>query len=120
MGNVIIRDGTTTQVATKLTTQSHVDMLLIYIQNGCKMKATTINSRTFKQNASHAKRAALDGPVFITDRGRTAHVLLSIEFYRGLVGARESIIDLLADEEAAVVAFELANLESLTRPVSMT
>lgn len=43
------------------------------------MGMTTINSRTFNQDASGAKRAAQDGPVFITDRGKPAHVLLSIE-----------------------------------------
>ena len=31
------------------------------------MGMTTINSRTFNQDASGAKREALEGPVFITD-----------------------------------------------------
>jgi hypothetical protein len=34
--------------------------------------------------------------VFITDRGRPAHVLLSIEEYRRLLGPERSIADLLA------------------------
>jgi prevent-host-death family protein len=42
---------------------------------------TTLSAREFNQDASHAKRAALNGPVFITDRGRPAHVLLSIHDY---------------------------------------
>lgn len=58
--------------------------------------ATTITSREFNQDASGAKRAAMDGPVFITDRGRPAHVLLSIEHYRQLAGQKASIADLLA------------------------
>jgi hypothetical protein len=33
---------------------------------------TTFSSREFHQNASGAKKAALKGPVFITDRGRPA------------------------------------------------
>lgn len=35
-------------------------------------------------------------PVFITDRGRPAHVLLTIEEYQKIVDKHESIVDLLA------------------------
>jgi prevent-host-death family protein len=60
------------------------------------MAITTLSSREFNQDASRAKRAANDGPVFITDRGRPAHVLLTIEAYRKLTGGGPSIVDLLA------------------------
>lgn len=40
---------------------------------------TTVSSREFNQDVSGAKRAASKGPVVITDRGRPAHVLLTIE-----------------------------------------
>ena len=50
------------------------------------MTITTLTSREYNQNSSQAKKAALKGPVFITDRGRPAHVLLSIEEYRKLKG----------------------------------
>lgn len=46
----------------------------------------TFTSRQFNQDASGAKRAAATGPVFITDRGRPAHVLMTIEEYRRLAG----------------------------------
>ena len=84
------------------------------------MELTTITSRTFNQDASGAKRAAQNGPVFITDRGRPAHVLLSIEAYRRLTGQRESIIDLLADTEAAEVSFEPSRLSGLAKPVDLS
>lgn len=84
------------------------------------MGVTTINSRTFNQDASGAKRAAQDGPVFITDRGKPAHVLLTIEAYRRLTGPQESILDLLADPEAADVSFEPGQLTDLTRPVDLS
>lgn len=58
--------------------------------------ATTISSREFNQDAAGAKRAALGGPVFITDRGRPAHVLLSIDDYRRLSGEQRSLVDQLA------------------------
>lgn len=84
------------------------------------MKMTTINSRTFNQDTSAAKRAALEGPVFITDRGRPAHVLLNIEAYRRLAGSQDSILDLLADPQAADVAFEPDRLGTLTRPADLS
>ncbi|MGN7982176.1 type II toxin-antitoxin system prevent-host-death family antitoxin [Burkholderia sp. 22313] len=37
-----------------------------------------------------------DGPVFITDRGRPAHVLLSFAEYQRLTGQRRNIADALA------------------------
>ena len=84
------------------------------------MELTTITSRTFNQDASGAKRAAQNGPVFITDRGKPAHVLLSIEAYRRLTGQRESIVDLLADAEAAKVSFEPGRLSGLAKPVDLS
>jgi prevent-host-death family protein len=43
-------------------------------------------SREFNQDASRVKRAASKGTVFITDRGRPAHVLMTIEEYEHLRG----------------------------------
>ena len=60
------------------------------------MTITTLSSREFNQDASGAKKAAKNGPVFITDRGRPAHVLLTIEEYRKMTGRSASIVDLLA------------------------
>lgn len=56
----------------------------------------TVSSRDFNQDVSAAKRIAREEPLFVTDRGRPTHVLMSIEAYRGLAGRRESIVDLLA------------------------
>jgi PHD/YefM family antitoxin component YafN of YafNO toxin-antitoxin module len=74
------------------------------------MSVTTISSRQFNQDVSSAKRAALDGPVFITDRGHPAHVLLSIEEYQAITKKPETIIDLLAMPEAGEIEFEPARL----------
>ena len=60
------------------------------------MMITTLSSRQFNQDTSGAKKAASEGPVFITDRGTPAHVLLSIEEYRRITGERRNIADLLA------------------------
>jgi prevent-host-death family protein len=60
------------------------------------MTITTLSSREFNQDTSRAKKAATEGPVFITDRGKPAHVLLSIEDYRQLTGGARKIADALA------------------------
>ena len=69
-----------------------------------------ITSRDFNQDVSQAKRAARIEPVFVTDRGKTTHVLMSIEAYRKLTGQTESIVDLLA--MAAPVAIDLKDTRS--------
>jgi PHD/YefM family antitoxin component YafN of YafNO toxin-antitoxin module len=58
------------------------------------MAITTLSSREFNQDTGRAKIAARRGPVFITDRGRPGHVLLTFEDYQRLTG-QDSIIDLL-------------------------
>ncbi len=73
--------------------------------------STTISSREFNQNLSAAKRAAESEPVFITDRGRPAHVLISIEQYRRLTGERGNIVQMLA-MAADDVEFEPVRLEA--------
>ena len=57
------------------------------------MVITTLSSREFNQDTGRAKKAAARGPVFITDRGRPAHVLLTIEEYRRLTVGSKSITD---------------------------
>lgn len=74
------------------------------------MTITTITSREFNQDVSKVKRAALNGPVFITDRGHPAHVLLSIEDYQKLTRTKENILDLLAMPEVADIEFDVPKL----------
>ena len=50
------------------------------------MTPHTFSSRDFTRDVSAAKRAALEGPVFITDRGRPAYALLKIEEYYRITG----------------------------------
>jgi prevent-host-death family protein len=76
------------------------------------MAITTLSSREFNQDASRAKKAAQSGPVFITDRGRPAHVLLTIEEYQRVTRSQVSIVDLLAMPGAADVDFEPPRLSS--------
>lgn len=68
------------------------------------MTVTTLTSREFNQDTSGAKKAARRGPVFITDRGRPAHVLLTIEDYRRLSGGNMSLVEAIA--QVGVTDFE--------------
>lgn len=80
---------------------------------------TTLSSREFNHDASRAKKAAKDGPVFITDRGRPAHVLLSIEEYLRLTGGAASIVELLAMPDAENIEFEPPRAQGFTRPADL-
>lgn len=84
------------------------------------MTITTLSSREFNQDASGAKKAASKGPVFITDRGRPAHVLLTIEDYQRLTGEHMSLLRALEQGGAgADFAFEPARLEVSVRPADL-
>lgn len=80
------------------------------------MTITTLSSREFNQGASEAKRAANNGPVFITDRGRPAHVLMTFEEYQRLTKQRRNIADALAMPGIADVEFEAPRAIIDTRP----
>ncbi len=64
------------------------------------MPITTVSSRAFNQDTSGAKKAAKRGPVFITDRGQPAHVLMSIDDYRKLAGSQITLAEALAQPGA--------------------
>ena len=84
------------------------------------MIITTISSREFNQGASEAKRAANNGPVFITDRGRPAHVLMSFEDYQRLTKQRRNIADALAMPDIADIEFDAPKVNIETRPADFS
>jgi PHD/YefM family antitoxin component YafN of YafNO toxin-antitoxin module len=59
----------------------------------------SFSSRQFNQDVSQAKRVALHEPVFVTDRGKPTHVLMSIEAYRNLIGKSDTLADMLVASE---------------------
>jgi prevent-host-death family protein len=84
------------------------------------MGITTISSREFNQDAGGAKKAADKGPVVITDRGRPAHVLLSFEDYRKLLGAGPSLFEALAMPGGEDIDFDPPRLAGpLARPADL-
>lgn len=79
---------------------------------------TTMTSREFNRDVSKAKREARQGPVFITDRGRPAHVLLTVDEYHRITDGDRTIGDLLGRPDVAEIEFEPPRLRGLTKPVS--
>ncbi len=84
------------------------------------MTITTVSSREFNQHASEVKKAARNGPVFITDRGRPAHVLLSIKDYQLLTGNSQKIADLLVMPGFEDNDLEIPQLRDFPRPADLS
>ncbi len=85
------------------------------------MAITSMSSREFNQDSSGAKKLAQKGPVFITDRGRPAHVLLSIEDYEKLTGKKGNIVELLAMPGIENIEFEPPRMDGpFFRPADLS
>jgi len=84
------------------------------------MAITTVSSRQFNQDTSMAKKAAMAGPVFITDRGRPAHVLLTFDAYKKICGGQTKIADLLAMPGAADIELEIPQQRDLAQAADLS
>ncbi|WP_405178327.1 type II toxin-antitoxin system Phd/YefM family antitoxin [Nocardia sp. NBC_01377] len=71
---------------------------------------STMSARELNRDVSAAKRAALRGPVVITDRGEEAFVLLSIEEYRRLRADSQDLVARLSMDDGDDFDFEPARL----------
>ena len=85
------------------------------------MSLFTYSSREFTRDVSAAKRAAENGPVFITDRGRPAYALLRIEDYYKLQGQpTESLLEVMnAIPGGEGIEFEAPNLQLQIQPAQL-
>ena len=84
------------------------------------MTITTLSSRQFNQDASKAKKAAMSGPVFITDRGKPAHVLLTFDEYKKLTSERTKIADLLAMPGDEAIELEIPQLRDFAQAADLS
>jgi prevent-host-death family protein len=57
---------------------------------------STLTSREFNHDVSSAKKAAQNGPVIITDRGKPSHVLMTYDDFNRLSGKRRSLVETLS------------------------
>ena len=84
------------------------------------MTITTLSSRELNQDVTRAKKATRSGPVFITDRGKPAHVLLSFEDYQRLTRQRRNIADALAMPGNADIDFDPPRVTIGARPADLS
>jgi prevent-host-death family protein len=80
---------------------------------------TRLTSRELNQDVSRAKREAMAGPVFITDRGKPSHVLLSIDAYRKLTARDRTLGDSLSMPGAAEIDFDPQRSREMQRAVDL-
>lgn len=84
------------------------------------MSITTLSSREFQQNANRAQKASRDGPVFITNRGQPAHVLLTYEEYRRMAGQRRTLLEALAMPGLADIEVDFEGPRDAPRPADLS
>jgi prevent-host-death family protein len=84
------------------------------------MAITTLSAREFNQDTSRAKKAAAEGPVFITDRGKPSHVLLSMDEYQRITGKRRSLIDALTMPGLSDIEFDTPRAADLARAADLS
>jgi len=84
------------------------------------MTITTLSSREFNQDAGRAKKAAQAGPVFITDRGRPAHVLLTFDEYKKISRGHAKIADLLAMPGIEDIELEVPQLRDIAQSADLS
>ncbi len=84
------------------------------------MTISTISGREFNQAVSEAKKAANLGPVYITDRGKPSHVLMSIAHYQRLAGGQPNISQLLSMPSLEDMAFDPPKLSDLAQAADLS
>ena len=77
---------------------------------------TTFTSRDFNRDPGGIKRAALSGPVFITDRNKPSLVVMAIKDYERLAGRGTSLLDVLMPEDDQDFDFEPTKASIAARP----
>jgi prevent-host-death family protein len=74
---------------------------------------SVVSSREFNRDVGAAKRAAAAEPVFITDRGDPAFVLLSIAEYRRLTERGLSLVERLRMDGGEDIELDLGDRHAI-------
>ncbi len=80
---------------------------------------TTYTSREFTRDVAAAKRAAANGPVFITDRGEPAFALITIEEYHRLRSGSKprTLLEVMESlPDTSDIEFEPPKLTDIVKP----
>lgn len=81
-----------------------------------------MSMRQHSQDSSGVVRAATKEPVFLTNRGKATHVLMSIEHYEKMQGGQKSVVDSLRQDGGPEYDFEFEAPKlggELFRPVGL-
>ena len=80
---------------------------------------THFTAREFNQDPSGVKRASREGPVFITDRGKPAHVLMTVAAYERLKKAQTELPLVAFMESLALDGLDLTREPDTGRDVAL-
>ena len=80
---------------------------------------STLTSRELNHDVSSAKKAAQNGPVIITDRGRPSHVLMTYDDFNRLSGKSRSLVEALSMPGLSEIDFSPERVEILSRTVDL-
>lgn len=78
-----------------------------------------MSSREFNQHTGDAKKASLNGPVIVTDRGKPTHVLVSWEEWNRRQGQEQKATDFLAAPDSLEIELPLERDKSLPRDIDL-
>ena len=81
--------------------------------------AVTFTSRDFNRDPGRIKRAALSGPVFITDRNKPSLVVLTIKDYERLACRGMSLLDVLMPDADQNFEFDPPKARIASRPAAL-
>ncbi|MCP4561031.1 MAG: type II toxin-antitoxin system Phd/YefM family antitoxin [Bosea sp.] len=84
------------------------------------MARTTLSSRELNHDVSSAKKAAQEGPVVITDRGKPSHVLMTYSEFQRLGGKRGSLVEALAMPGLSSIDFDPPRAEIAPRKIDLS
>lgn len=84
------------------------------------MPISRLSSRELNHDVTIAKKAAQNGPVIITDRGRPSHVLMTYGEFERLTGKRPDLVDALSMPGLSDIDFETHRIEITPRKVDLS
>lgn len=81
---------------------------------------STLTSRELNHDVSSAKKAAQNGPVIITDRGKPSHVLMTYDDFKRLSGKRRSLVETLSMPGLSEIDFSPERAAIILRAVDLS
>ncbi|RYF16675.1 MAG: type II toxin-antitoxin system Phd/YefM family antitoxin [Oxalobacteraceae bacterium] len=82
------------------------------------MNVPTFSSRDFNREPGRIKRAAADGPVIITERGRPIIAIMPFAEYERLKVPPANILDALDMDEVGDIEVDFSRQATLPRPAA--